>query len=87
MTPESLACETTNTQLEPIRRAIESALPTRPECHFSSYPYEQNRVEKNNLGYKTTYDVLGTNIRPLKTTTSLDNPFLRLSEEEYRTLR
>ena len=43
MNPESLAARTTNTQLEPIARAIESAVPTTrsgflPDDHSNQIP-------------------------------------------------
>jgi hypothetical protein len=79
MTPEYLACTTSNTQLEPIRRAIDCAVPAASSPNSDVQPVE--------LGYQTTYDQFGRHIRPVRTNTSLDNPFLRLTQEEYRTLR
>ena len=82
MNPEFLACGTTNTQLEPIRRVIEASVPV------TSNPIETSpRFEDTDLAFQTTYNKLGQYIRPVRTNTSLENPFLRLTQEEYRTLR
>ena len=86
MTPEYLACPCTNPQLEPIRRRIEASIPSyntvldygNPDnkADFVMPPYGTNVVVN---------DTLQPYVRP--TTTSLENPLLRLTDQEYRTLR
>ena len=76
MTPEYLACPTTNSQLEPIRRRIEASVST-PNIH---------QQERNDGGFRKAFPSYIDSL-PKLGTTSLDNPLLALSEGEYRTLR
>ena len=87
--PEYLACKTTNTQLEPIRRAIESSIPkTNTIFPVTSSESDINQqISGKHLQHRSTYNSLGHFVAPPKSTSSLDNPFLNLTPEEYRTLR
>ena len=82
MTPEYLACSTTNSQLEPILRTIQSSVPTRD---VPAYVLDKSEAASES-GY-TGYNRQGQYIKPVRSTTSLENPLFRLTEEEYRTLR
>ena len=78
MTPEYLACPTTNSQLEPIRRRIEATISTQQQDIDPNY--------SNNVGLQKVFPSYSDSL-PKLSTTSLDNPLLALSEGEYRTLR
>ena len=116
MNPERLAARTTNTQLEPIARAIESAVPTTrsgflPDDPSNQIPKTGNMITADRTHWFNTLFDIDTNctlslsvnstllrLRPHTTahslaqgatdpTTSLENPLLRLTADEYRTLR
>ena len=92
MTPEYLACPTTNSQVEHIRRRIEASLPTSNlvDIHDQD-PASASNDEYVNRSLQTTNKAAGFNKfgRALydKPTTSLENPLFSLTEAEYRTLR
>ena len=76
MTPEQLAYTGTNTQLEPLRRAIEASVPSSN----TTFDYNEPRPRRPS-------STPGPFAAPVGQATSLENPLLRLTEEEYRTLR
>lgn len=94
MTPEYLACPDTNTQLEPIRRRIEASVPSYNTVFDYGVDGQpggvggvagEGRPDFVLPPYGTVVDDALPYVRP--TTTSLENPLLKLSEQEYRTLR
>lgn len=82
MTPEYLACPSTNTQLEPIKRAIESSVPSYNTI-FPTNPgaYEKPEALSYTGGLETRYS------NPILSSTSIENPIYGLTDQEYRTLR
>ena len=86
MTPEYLACPDTNPGLEPLRRAIEASVSTLPQPQPQPQPHDRFEVTGRDLR-PPSRDITGKWVQPVLSSTSLENPLLRLSEAEFRTLR
>jgi len=85
-------CPDTNPGLEPIRRTIEASVPTRvvPEevKELTKQPADKTTYASQHRAFHEAFTSENASyMRPIKYTTSLDNPLFKLTAEEYRTLR
>ena len=79
MEPSALAIVGTNSMIEPIRRVVDSSIPTHPVQEPPEYAQDLDGDVCN----VTNAQDLGKYSRPFPTDISLENPLLGLSPQEY----
>ena len=79
MEPRTLAVVGTNSMIEPIRRVIDSSIPTNASQDPPDYANDLNEDVSRIINSQD----LGKFARPYPTDESLENPLLGLTSQEY----
>ena len=83
MDPSTLAVVGTNSMIEPIRRVVDSAIPTQA----SAEPPEYNQDLDLDVDRVVNASDLGKYAKPYPTYASLDNPLLGLTPQEFQSFK
>ena len=83
MDPSTLAVVGTNSMIEPIRRVVDSAIPTKA----SAEPPEYNQDLDLDVDRVVNASDLGKYAKPYPTYASLDNPLLGLTPQEFQSFK
>jgi len=83
MDPSTLAVVGTNSMIEPIRRVVDSAIPTQP----SQEPPDYKEALDQDVDRVVNATDLGKFARPYPTYASLENPLIGLTPQEYQSFK